>query len=375
MYLNEITRPALILDEHRCRRNIQRMVHKVSEQGILLRPHFKTHQSVRIGEWCRDEGIHAITVSSVGMAMYFANSGWNDITIAFPVNLREVGDIISLSSQIQVGLLVLDSETVTKLGKATTNELALWVKIDVGTHRTGLQPNDFSGIDQIIETIRRFPNLSFQGFLAHAGHSYLTRNKEEAKQVYDTSLGLMLQLKEKYVTSFPQIKISLGDTPGASMVDTFGEVDELRPGNFVFYDLMQQEIGACDWDDIAVALACPVVAIHPDRLQWIIYGGAIHFSKDFLQMSSGEKCFGRMVDMNTETWSVSRVASNPNLVSLSQEHGVVQCSAETFHLCKPGDISLWLPVHSCLTAEAAGEYVMTNGEKVDHFHRERIFHS
>ena len=82
-----------------------------------------------------------------------------------------------------------------------------------------------------------------------------------------------------------------------------------------------------------------------------------------------------MVDMNTETWSVSRVASNPNLVSLSQEHGVVQCSAETFHLCKPGDISLWLPVHSCLTAEAAGEYVMTNGEKVDHFHRERIFHS
>lgn len=156
------------------------------------------------------------------------------------------------------------------------------------------------------------------------------------------------------------------------MVDTFGEVDELRPGNFVFYDLMQQEIGACDWDDIAVALACPVVAVHPDRLQWIIYGGAIHFSKDFLQMSSGEKCFGRMVDMDSPSWSVNRVETNPYLVSLSQEHGVVQCSAETFHQCKPGDLSLWLPVHSCLTAEAVGGYSTTTGEKIDHFHRERM---
>ncbi len=372
MNLDAIKQPALILDEQRCRRNIQQMARKVAAQQIVLRPHFKTHQSIRIGEWCREEGIQAITVSSVGMAQYFAKAGWDDITIAFPVNLRELEDIVALSSQVRLSLLVLDPETVSRLGNAVSNTLSLWIKIDVGTHRTGLLPDDFVTIGQITDAIGQFPNLSFEGFLAHAGHSYQTRSKEEAQRVYDASLRLLLNLKQKYASVFPHLKISLGDTPGASMVDSFGEVDELRPGNYIFYDLMQQQIGACGFDDIAVALACPVVATHTDRLQWIIYGGAIHFSKDFLQLTTGEKCFGRMVNEDGRSWSVDQVEKNPFLVSLSQEHGVVQCSEETFQLYKPGDISLWLPVHSCLTAESAGGYVTATGENLDHYHRERI---
>jgi len=33
-------------------------------------------------------------------------------------------------------------------------------------------------------------------------------------------------------------------------------VDEIRPGNFVFYDLMQYRIGSCSVGQIAVAMAC-----------------------------------------------------------------------------------------------------------------------
>jgi len=83
---------------------------------------------------------------------------------------------------------------------------------------------------------------------------------------------------------------------------------------------MQEEIGACTLDDIAVAMACPVVAVHPDRMQWIIYGGAIHFSKDFLTLDGGRKCFGRMVDIDGETWDAESTWRNPYLISLSQEH-------------------------------------------------------
>lgn len=369
MDFTKISTPTLLLDAPRCRRNIIRIVQKTRSQGVEFRPHFKTHQSGLIGEWFRELGIDKITVSSLGMAQYFARFGWKDMTVAFPVNIREIEVINSLAADIKLALLVLNPETVSQLGTGTNRTLSIWLKIDVGTHRTGLSNLNHPQIEKILEEIKRFPHLHFKGFLAHAGHTYQKKGHAEVKEVYDQSLRLLTALKVKYLPTNPGIKISLGDTPGASLVEGYGDVDELRPGNFVFYDLMQEAIGACSLDDIAVALACPVVATHAERNQWIIYGGAVHFSKDFLPDHGGGKVFGRMVNATDDGWSVQNAESNPYLVSLSQEHGVVQCTDETFHLCKPGDLTLWLPVHSCLTADAMGAYVMTTGEVVEHYRR------
>ncbi len=369
MIYDTLTQPILILDEARCKANIHRMCRKANEQGVVLRPHFKTHQSKIVGRWFRDLGIDKITVSSVGMARYFADDGWQDITIAFPVNVRQIDEIKALSAQVRIGLLVLDADTLDILGKNLNDPVSIWIKIDVGTHRTGIDPAQSNSIDALLDRLAHYPQLSFGGFLAHAGHTYHSRSVMEVQRIYDQSLAALLDLKMKYVTSFPELSISLGDTPGASMVEQFGLVDELRPGNFVFYDLMQEEIGACQMDDIAVAMACPVVAVHPERKQWIIYGGAIHFSKDFLQMEDGRKCFGRMVNVTDDSWSTADKINNPFLISLSQEHGVVQCTDQNFDLSRPGDISLWLPVHSCLTADAIGAYINTGGAPIDHYRR------
>ncbi|HSF88689.1 MAG TPA: alanine racemase [Saprospiraceae bacterium] len=369
MIFETLTQPTLILDEARCKANIHRMCHKANEQGVVLRPHFKTHQSKIIGRWFRDMGIDKITVSSVGMARYFAEDGWKDITIAFPVNVRQINEINALSAQVKLGLLVLDADTVDILGMNLNQAISIWIKIDVGTHRTGIDPTQTESIDDMLERLAKYPQLSFAGFLAHAGHTYHSRSVTEVQRIYDHALAELLDLKTKYVGAFPAVRISLGDTPGASMVRQFGSVDELRPGNFVFYDLMQEEIGACQMEDIAVAMACPVVAVHPERKQWIIYGGAIHFSKDFLLMGDGRKCFGRMVNIKDEVWSTVGSIHNPFLISLSQEHGVVQCTDQNFDLCSPGDIALWLPVHSCLTADAMGSYINTEGAPIDHYRR------
>ena len=79
-----IKKPTLLLNANQTRKNIQWMVQKAGAEDIRLRPHFKTHQSAVIGEWFREAGVTAITVSSVDMAAYFADHGWKDITIAFP---------------------------------------------------------------------------------------------------------------------------------------------------------------------------------------------------------------------------------------------------------------------------------------------------
>jgi D-serine deaminase-like pyridoxal phosphate-dependent protein len=369
---DQIQQPTLIIDPHRCKANIRKITEKAVSQGFELRPHFKTHQSHLIGSWFREEGISKITVSSVGMASFFAMNDWDDITIAFPVNVRQINAINDLAERVDLGLVVEDPDTVDFLGKHLTSKAGLWIKIDVGTHRTGVAPDDLPVIDHILDRMQEYSKLTFKGFLGHAGHTYQSHNVQEVHRIHENSLTSMLRLKKKYSVDFPGIQISLGDTPGISMLTDLGDVDELRPGNFVFYDLQQEEIGSCNMDEIAVAMACPVVAVHPERNQWIIYGGGIHFAKDFLPLKDGRKCFGRFVHHDNSGWSTTDILSNPYLISLSQEHGVVQCTDDTFHLRQPGDLSLWLPVHSCMTADAMGGYLSTEGETIDHY-REHLW--
>jgi len=372
MLFDDLTQPTLLLDEQRCQANILRMCQKAADQHVLLRPHFKTHQSRMVGQWFRELGINQITVSSVGMARYFADDGWTDITIAFPVNIRQLAEISELASKVRLGLLVLDVDTIDVLGKNLHHSISTWIKIDVGTHRTGIQPGDLASLNDMMTRIASYPHLVFEGFIAHAGHTYHSRSQTEVQHIYDQSLTVILDLKQQLIAQYPYLKVSLGDTPGASMVSRFGAIDELRPGNFVFYDLMQEQIGACTSEEIAVAMACPVVAVHPERKQWVIYGGAIHFSKDYLTLEDGRKSFGRMVDPDDMSWATGDKAQQPFLISLSQEHGIVQCTNDNFEKCRPGDISLWLPVHSCLTADAMGDYQTTQGQSIDHY-RQHVF--
>jgi len=367
MYLDMLARPELILDEARAKANLDHLLAKCRKADVRLRPHFKTHQSRAIGRWFREAGIDRIAVTNTGMARYFLEDGWTDITIAMPVNVREIATLADLSRHAQLGLMIMDANTVDILGSGMADPVSIWLKIDVGTRRTGLDPRDIGLIDQLVDRIAHYPSLTFRGFLAHAGHSYGARAFREVEAIHRESLSILSGLRSRYMAAWPHLEISLGDTPAAGMLWDFGQVDELRPGNFIFYDLMQLGIGACQADDIAVAMACPVIAVHPDRHQWVLHGGAIHFSKDHLQLADGRKCFGRMVMPTQDGWSTDSLEHAPFLTGLSQEHGIVQCTADTFQLARPGDMTLWLPVHSCLTADAMGGYVTTSGERVDHY--------
>lgn len=88
--LHDMEKPTLLVNPQIARRNIAFMAEKAYRQGVRFRPHFKTHQSAVVGEWFREQGVQAITVSSVDMARYFADHGWQDILIAFPVNLHQM---------------------------------------------------------------------------------------------------------------------------------------------------------------------------------------------------------------------------------------------------------------------------------------------
>ena len=102
----------------------------------------------------------------------------------------------------------------------------------------------------------------------------------EIKSVFEKSIERIKVLSD----GFPNYQISIGDTPTCSTINKYPEfINEIRPGNFIFYDLAQYKIGSCEIEDIAIRMICPVVSIYEEREEVLIYGGSVHFSKDILR--------------------------------------------------------------------------------------------
>jgi Predicted amino acid aldolase or racemase len=360
--LQQIRKPTLLLDEEKARKNLKCMAEKTAAQGIRFRPHFKTHQSAQIGEWFREAGVAAITVSSLSMASYFADHGWRDILVAFPVNLREIETMRALSARVRLGLLVESMESVTALGENLALPVDIWIKIDTGLHRAGLDVSDVEAMLAVVAEMRRYPGLNLRGLLTHAGQTYHARSSAEIREWYAHSWQALTKLRGEIASGGnPPLEISVGDTPGCWLSDDLGRVDEIRPGNFIFFDSMMLDLGVCAWEEIAVAVACPLVALHARRNEAVIYGGAVHFSKEALQQE-GQASYGYAAFFTENGWQFA--GRENRLISLSQEHGVLRLNPADFRCLKVGDLIGILPVHSCLTVDALENYLSLDGQKI-----------
>ena len=352
--LYKITSPTLVINEDICRANIRGMAKKANSSGVIFRPHFKTHQSLLIADWFRDQGVDRITVSSAEMAMKFAKAGWNDITIAFPANIREIDTYNKLAEKLELNLLTDSLEATEALVSNLNTETGIFIEIDTGYGRSGVHYANEEMIRKIVHIIDHARKLSFKGFLTHSGNTYSATNTEQIKDIYNKTIAELRSLKDKYLNTHPDIIISVGDTPSCSLIDDLSGADEIRPGNFVYYDLMQYYLGSCKLSDIAVSVACPVTGIYPDRNEIVIYGGAVHLSKEFLEQDG--RFFGLVVNY-TDDGRTSPLADT-RLISISQEHGIIRTSPEFLKTIRYGDLLGILPIHSCLTANLLKERII-----------------
>ncbi len=357
-----IARPTLLLDKQKCLNNISQMSDKAKHHRLIFRPHFKTHQSAEVGNWFRDFGIKSITVSSVKMAAFFAKHGWDDITIAFPVNLREISEINILASKIKLNLLVESETIVDFLNNKLTTPAGVFIKIDTGYHRTGIIAEDVDLIERMVRKITTSKKLTFRGFLTHSGNTYYANSLKEIDRIHHNSIRKLKSLRKAFSDKSDHFILSIGDTPSCSMMDDFEGTDEIRPGNFVFYDVMQYKLGSCAIDDIAVCMVCPVVAKNDQRNEVVIYGGAIHFSKESLLLND-TPVFGLVVELNNQGW-LAAVTKKSFVKSISQEHGVIKVNTDLFNKIKVGDLVGVLPVHSCLAVSEMRRYYTLEGEEI-----------
>ncbi len=350
--------PKLLLDKEKCLRNIEKMARKAERNSLSFRPHCKTHQSAEIANWFRDFDIDSITVSSFHMARYFAEAGWKDILVAFPFQPGELESLIGLSELCQISIL-MDSPAALPFLHHIPKQIGFYIDIDTGYGRTGVKTGNPELIEQIIVKATSNPKLEFRGFYCHAGHSYKAQSQKEGDKIHHQALRDLGGLKKLFELYSP--KVLYGDTPSCSRQEDFGEIDEITPGNFVFYDLIQHSLGACTMEEIAVAMECPVAGRYPAGERIVIHGGAVHFSKESLNLDGGA-IFGQLVRRTGQVWSM--LEETKYLTSISQEHGVMEHCGDLVRKVNIGDKLLFLPVHSCLTANLTRGYQTLDGKEI-----------
>ncbi len=366
-YRSTITSPTMVIDPNKVHANINFMAAKAAQQGVRFRPHFKTHQSAVVGEWFRAAEVKSITVSSLEMAQYFSRQGWDDILVAFSLNLRQMEIVNELAARIRLGVLVESLESVDFLADRLNAPLDVWIKVDSGSGRTGLPWDKPERAADLAKRVTSAPRLRLRGLLTHAGFTYSAGSSAEIINRYTLSCGRMHQLREEIrACGIDHLEISVGDTPGCTLSPRLGAVDEIRPGNFVFFDMQMLHLGVCSFDQVAALVACPLVALHPERSEAVVYGGAVHLSKDTVKID-GQAAYGAVVELTEDGWGAP--LSGAYVARLSQEHGILHLPQAALARQRVGELIGIIPAHVCLVVSALGGYITLQNQVIQAFPR------
>lgn len=360
-----IKTPSLVLDVTRVRRNAERMSEMANRNNVRLRPHIKTHKCVEVARIQTAGHNGAITVSTLAEARAFAKHGFDDITYAIPIEPGKFDDAIELlKAGVKLNLLTDDSATATALDGAAEKagvRFDLFVKIDCGTHRVGVEPHTAEAVE-IPRTISDAKNLNFAGILTHAGHSYDVKGRDAILEVARHERDVMVELAERLRSQSIEVPtVSVGSTPTMSLVDHLDGVDEIRPGNYIFYDNYQATLGSCTFDDPALTVLAAVVHRDFSRNKLVIDAGGIALSKDRGPVGLDPACgYGRVLDLDGNETGL-------RVTGLSQEHGeIVADDDANVSRFRVGDRVRVLANHSCMSAAQHGHYnILENGEIVD----------
>ncbi|HZS48302.1 MAG TPA: alanine racemase [Blastocatellia bacterium] len=363
MNLQTLKTPSLLLDINRVRQNAEKIGSRVKELGASLRPHIKTHKCIEVAQIQTEGHSGAVTVSTLEEGRVFAANGFTDILYAVPIERGKFDEAIDLSRKCEKLSLITDNpEVPAQLDEAARNAgvtLNVFLKVDCGYHRCGVEPHTTEALE-IPQRIVVSSNLRFAGILTHAGHSYHCKNREELLALAQHERDVMVEMADRLKSlGMPVPTVSIGSTPTISTVDHLEGINEVRPGNYIFFDAFQATLGSCRPEDCALTVLSAVVHRDLSRNKVIVDAGAIALSKDRGAEHIDSQCgYGWVLDLEGNDLGL-------RVESMSQEHGImVGSNGASVDKLKVGTRVRILANHSCLTAAQHSHYEVIDGDEV-----------
>ncbi|MEC9488730.1 MAG: alanine racemase, partial [Halanaerobium sp.] len=240
--MTAVDTPALLVDAEKLENNIEQMAGLARDNGVKLRPHIKAHKSPWITARQLQAGAAGITAAKLGEAEVMAESGVEDIFLAYQVIGQEKWDrLLRLAERARVSVAIDSWQGGQLLNDYLADKgskLDYLLEIDTGLKRCGLPPGDEAA--RLLSRALDWQHLNFSGIFTHAGHVYKASSPAEVARIgkeEGTQLVMTARMIEEAGINVPVI--SVGATPTVRYSAAVPGVTEIRPGNYVFYDTIQ----------------------------------------------------------------------------------------------------------------------------------------
>jgi D-serine deaminase-like pyridoxal phosphate-dependent protein len=350
--------PALLVDLDRLERNVARWQLAADEAGVRLRPHIKTHKSVALAALQRDAGAAGIAVAKVGEAEVFAEAGFDDIAIAYPV----VGEpkwqrIARLAERARITVNV-DSSVATEGLSATAGAAGVTINVqidlDSGFGRCGIPASDTEAIVALARLIEELPGVALDGVTTHRGLFFpgaAALSREAAGR--DEGEIVVAAAHRLRAAGFPVREVTAGGSLTGAGVATVDGVTEVRAGTYVFNDLMQIALGAATQDDLALTVLATVVSVTGETTATIDCG-----SKTF----AGDT--GVVGGAGLQLRGLAECVERDAVVErMTEEHGLVRSFDGPLTV---GERLTFVPVHACTCVNLAERLHAVRGDEIQH---------
>lgn len=311
--LETIPTPAVIIEEQVALKNIRKLADYAIKHNLKVRPHTKTHKSVRMARAQLAAGAAGLTVAKVGEAEVMIEAG-SDLLIAYPaLDPARTGRIAQLAKGRTLRLAVdsaIAAEAVGAAARSADVTLGILVDVDTGFHRTGVQsPQAALALAQLVD---RTNGLRLDGLFTFPGHlrgpgGVDTGQLPFVQQCLADSIALLKQ------HGLDTTIISGGSTPSAYYSHLVPGYTEIRPGTYIYNDMNTVYADACSLDEVAAKVVCTVISdAVPDKVVLDAGTKTLTSDRNGPRPDSGHGCI------------VQYPAAK--IVRLSEEHGEVDVS-------------------------------------------------
>lgn len=321
--------PYLYLDYDQMMENLRDIADLAQKNGTILRPHCKSHKSPEIARLQMSFGASGMTASTLKEVRMLQEAGIPSVTLAYPlVDKERVEEFCALRNHLELRTIVCSKnhgETLNQWFEGR-EPAVVYLKVDSGLGRLGVNPKEVS---TLLSYLKSLPNLRIIGLLTHGGHSYFGTKplKEVAREEADSLLQDDTRSQDKEWIH------SCGSTPTIRHLLTIPEVNEARPGNYVFYDRTMIQLGVARKEQVSLLMKSTVLDVRKEVM--IIDAGSKALSSD-TGVHGNRNLTGYGLILEDETLVLDH---------LSEEHGFVKGSG--IKKFAPGDILTIIPNHAC----------------------------
>lgn len=337
MIVADLDTPILLVDIPRMERNIRRMAEFAHSAGVKLRPHVKTHKTPALAHMQLEHGATGVTVAKVGEAEVMAQAGVEDILVCYPIiGMEKLERLAHLARRARITVAVDSLQAARQLAEAAQRfgvHFDLFLEVDSGLNRCGLPPGD--PVVDLARAVARLDGVEITGVCTHAGHAIRAATPSDRDAIARHEGECVVFTRDRLQAAGVAIReVSVGSSATVRVSGRVPGVTEIRPGTYIFNDLMQMTAGACSEEDCALTVLSTVVSRpSPDRA--ILDAGSKCLSSDFHRMTERMTGYGYL-----------KGSPGTIVARLSEEHGVVQLTNGDPPL-DIGDRVEIIPNHAC----------------------------